>query len=234
MTDDNSIFNQNDNNDDNKPDDNAPPQPQVPAAVAELVGPGKKYATVEKALEALAHAQNHIQTIESENGQLRSKVDGVVSKEELYNTVQELLKAERQTATPATVDEAAIAAMLDRRLTERELQATAKHNTEVVKKAMVDKFADKADEIYKARAQELGLSLGELNAMIGKSPVAALKLLGLDEVKRGTPATTRGTLNTESFNANHNEPKPLPTVMGGATTSQMLDKWRESARKYEN
>lgn len=230
MTDE-SIFTANDDSDPNVV--GTPPVQQVPASVAELVGPGKKYATVEKALEALVHAQSHIQTIESENGQLRTKVESAVSKEEVYSTVQELLKAEKATATPAAVDEATIAALLDRQLTARELQATAKHNTAVVKKAMEDKFADKAEEIYKLRAEELGLSLADLNAMIGKAPVAALKLLGLDDVKR-TPAASRGSVNTELLGANHNqEAKPLPTVMGGASTSQMLDKWRESVKKFQ-
>jgi len=96
-----------------------PPKPTptaIPDPLKELIGEGKKYATLDKALESIPHAQAHIQRLEEESRQLREQVASAKAVGEVYETVQELLKAEK--ATPAlapVVDENAIASILDRK-----------------------------------------------------------------------------------------------------------------------
>lgn len=203
------------------------PQIAVPDSVQELIGEGKKYATVELALAALPHAQSHIATLQSENKALKEKTEQGRSAEEVYNTVQELLKAEKATPALATLDESSIAAILDRKLTERELNQRAAANVATVKDALVGKFGDKAEEVYKAKAAEMGVSVSFLNDIVKASPAAANELFGLKPQPRAAPSPTMGGIRTEALQSTSNPPKQA--IMGGATTGQIMDAWRRAA-----
>jgi hypothetical protein len=228
MTDD-TIF----NNDGNQPAPaagaagNEPPTLSVlPDSVKELVGEGKKYATVEKALEGLLHAQSHITKLEEENGGLRKAGESALSVEEVHKTVKELLEAERATHVSAGLDEAAVLSLLSR---ESEKQAGArklKENSDAVVHALQDKFGDKAEEMYKTKAQELGLSVKELNEWTGKSPKAVLALFGAKS--DSSLSSSRSTVNSEALaRLSSALPKPKKSVMYGAKTSDVTALWEE-------
>lgn len=211
-------------------------QPQAPAivlpdSVKELVGPGKKYATVEKALEALAPSQSHIATLEAELKELRAKTEGVVSVEQVYATVQELLEKERRPAVTPALDEASLAGLLDRTLTAREQAASKQQNVEAVKSALTAKFGDKANEQFKAKAAELGLPIGELNALAAKSPKAVLEYFGVKP--GGTPARTSSSVNTEALSIRQPEAQELKSVMGGGTVKEATALWNELKKRVE-
>lgn len=199
--------------------------PTLPDSVKELVGPGKKYATVEKALEALAPAQSHIATLEAELKELRAKAEGVVSVEQVYATVQELLEKERRPAVTPALDEASLTGLLDRTLTAREQAAAKQQNIETVKSALTDKFGDKANEQFKAKAQELGLPISALNDLAAKSPKAVLEYFGVKP--SGAPARTSSTVNTAALSTRQPDAQPLKTVMAGATTKEVTAHWNE-------
>lgn len=196
----------------------------LPDEAKELIGEGKKYASVEEALKALPHAQKHISTIEEENKRLREKAEGGQSAEEVLRTVQELLKAEKQ-ATPALagMDESSVAAILDRKLAQKALEDTAKANVSAVTTALRAKFGDKAEEMYKAKAAELGVSVSFLNDVAKASPKAALEMFSLK-----VPVTTssNGSVNTEVLPNTIHTPAKQPRIMGGATTEQIMAAWR--------
>ena len=59
----------------------APTTVSIPDNVKDLIGEGKKYATLEKALEALGHSQAHIAKIEADNAELRAKAEKAVDSE---------------------------------------------------------------------------------------------------------------------------------------------------------
>lgn len=202
-----------------------PTTTQLPDHLKELVGPGKKYATVEKALESIPHAQQHISTLETELKGMREKIATAVSAEQVYETVQQLLEAEKATLSTAAVDENSLAALLDRKLTEREQAAKQQSNVQSVKAALANKFGEKAEEMYVAKATELGVGIQFLNDIVKHSPKAALELFGLAHTPT-PPRSTTGGINTEALNA-QKQPKDKPqTVMGGASTNEMLDAWR--------
>lgn len=211
------------------PADGEAPTPPVaiPDTVKELIGEGKKYATVEKALEALGHSQAHIAKIEKENADLRGQAGGV-SQEQLLQTVQELLAAERAThgAATASVDEAALASLLDRKLQERQAAEEAQRNVATVKKALQDKYGEKAEEHYKATAEALGVGPKFLNDLVAKSPAAASKLLGLEPGKPSAGSVTKGTVNTAALSNQVVTQPPKKSVMRGASTADMIEEWR--------
>lgn len=203
----------------------------IPDNVKDMIGDGKKYSSVEKALEALGHSQAHIAKIEQENAQLRDKAGQAVDSQELYKTVQELLEKERETHGSAPLDVASLEALLDRKLTDRETQKIEKDNASTVKDALVKKYQtkEKAQEVFDARAKELGI---DLTKMAKTSPRAALELLGIKSDSSPTPGVTRGGVNTEALkHTQEAAPVQHKSVMGGHTTNQLLDAWRAAAPK---
>lgn len=197
----------------------------LPDSLRDMVGEGKKYASVEKALESIPHAQSHIERLETELKEMRSKVDSSVATNEVYDTVKKLLEAERKTPEGVKVDEATLAELLDRKLTEREMLARQQANVQSVKKALEDKYGDAAKEVYNKKAEELGVNVKFLNDVVAASPNAAFELFGLKkDSSTSVPSGTRSTVNTDAF-------KPTPptqktSIMGGADTSDMVAAWR--------
>lgn len=195
-----------------------------------LVGEGKKYASVAEALKALEHAQNHISRIESENGELRTKVAGAASAEEVLRAVKEMQEKDRTNGNlPVDGDALAklVASTLDQRLTQREQEALAKANASQVTKALAEKYGDKAEEVYKAKAVELGISVARLNQLASESPKAALAYFGATTV---TPPKSGSTVNPLAMPPASTE-RPSKSIMSGATTGDMLAEWRRHAVK---
>lgn len=199
-----------------------PSPPALPDHLKELVGEGKKYATVDKALESIPHAQAHISKLEQEMAQLREKVAEAAAVDEVYKKLMDSMNKTGE-ATPPTVaglDEASVLALLER----REAEAVAKANVSRVKDALVGKYGDKAEEVYKAKAQELGVTPQFLNEVVRKSPKAAEELFGI-KGKEIPSGTTTGSIRTDALNDNRPPAKPK-TVMGGATTEDVIAAWR--------
>lgn len=212
------------------PDNAGATTPTLPDSVKELVGPGKKYASVDVALEALGHSQAHIARLEAEAKELREKADAAKSNDEVYATVQELLKAERSTNAAGTLDEAAISGLLDRKLTERETKLVQDSNANAVREALVKKYGtkEKAQEVFDSKAKEYGVGVGFLSDLAKKSPKAALDLFGI-KVGESTPLApaSRGSVNTETLQPNGTA-VPGKKIMGGATTQDILAAWRRA------
>lgn len=210
-----------------------PPKPTInlPDSVKDLVGEGKKYATVEKALEALVHSQNHIATIEADNRAMREKVEKAVSAEDVYATVQELIKKERETHVPVSVDESAIAAMLDRKIAAQREKETTDANVAAVRKALRDKFGEKAEEAYRNRAVELGIGVEFMNGLAAKSPAAVLEYFGVKPNAASVPPRTSGSLNTDALANIHQPQKPARSVMGGSTTKDVTNAWLDAKKR---
>jgi len=209
------------------PPEETPGSIAIPDSVKDLVGPGKKYPTLEAALNSIPHAQSHIATLEQEMKELRGSAGQGVSQEELLSTVKELLDQERKThGTSAQVDEAAISGLFDREFEKRKEKEIADANEKVVLQAMRNKYGDKAEEMYAQRAKELGVGSGFLTAVVRKSSDAALQLLELEKPKTADVTATKGSINTAALPTNTQSVQKPRSVMNGATTGQMIEEWR--------
>ncbi len=201
----------------------------LPDSVKELVGEGKKYASVEKALEALSPAQAHIAKLESELKEMREQSGNARSTEDVLRAIEGLKN--QAPATPAaavTLDEAKLQETLGRILTEREQANLHKQNTEAVKQALVGKFKDKADEQYRKRAEELKMPLADLNRLVASSPAAAMELLGLSARPAQTGAKVQNDYNPAAF-SQQPPASPPASVMRGASTQEMVAAWKRAA-----
>lgn len=197
----------------------------LPDSVAALVGEGKKYATIEKALEALPHSQEFISKLEQENRELREASTKAVSREELYATVQELLKAEA-TKPSGGLDEQGVKALLDRTLLEREAKRVVTENEGAFKKAMAEKYGDKAKDVYLSEVGKLGMTAEAMDALARTNPKAALKLFGIDAAPSATPRPTLpGGVNTTALATQHQQPQKPKAIMYGASTKDIVAEW---------
>ena len=84
--------------------DTTPKAFEIPTEVQELVGEGKKYQSPEDALKSVPHAQQHIQTLESELAEIKEELSGSAA----TDVVRELGKRWRDLKSEvATGDKAA-------------------------------------------------------------------------------------------------------------------------------
>lgn len=201
--------------------------PSIPAEVAELVGEGKKYKSVDDALKALPHAQSHIARLEQEAKELREKAAQARAIEDVYEALQSRQSADPVTAAVPAFDERTLDVVLERKLQEKQAMAVKQANMNEVKQALTDKFGDKASETFRKKAEELGVNEVFLTDLIAASSKAGLELFGL--VRKDAPASAApaGGINTQAIMQNQQPVKPK-AIMGGATTSDMIQAWRAS------
>lgn len=194
-----------------------------------------KYKTIQDALVGLQHANAHIQTLVTEKRQVeQEKLSLQTAAEkvaELERVVAELTKAPTQ-ATPAVVDPTQIQEMVSQAISATKTQEVQKQNTSVVVNAAKQTFGEKAEEMFYSRAQDVGLSREQINALAASSPQAALKILGLASQSGSSTPTQKTVMNTteavpnqDTFIARNTERLPV-----GATFQEMRRE-SDAARK---
>lgn len=158
-------------------------QDQTPAEKPlSYIGEGKKYGTVEELDSAYAHANDHIGKIEQENAELRERMEALSNQGDAVEKVLQALKGEpvqEPADDPAPVHQPAkeddLTDVVRNLLQQERAQTQAESNQASVQKALVDKYGEKAGEVYAAKGEALGISLDDLSA---KSPQAVLELFG--------------------------------------------------------
>ncbi len=195
-----------------------PPNTQNNDPLATLLGEIKnergepKYKTVQDALNALKHSQEYIPTLKQTKDELEARLQEVSAKaarvEALESVVQELTqKMSTSQQTPAAgLTEEQVAELVNRTLSKTQAEAIQRSNTTSVVTALKASFGDKAEEVFYKKAQELGLSVAEFNAMAAKTPKAVLELVGVRS--GGDPMRSNtSTVNTAGF-----QPKPDSSI----------------------
>lgn len=171
----------------------------------------QKYKTVEEALIGLSHAQTYIpqlkQELASKANELTELRNRSVSQEEYQELVQKLTTPtdQKPVTTQPQIDEEGIARIVAQQLTASQKQQQEVANQKTVVEALKSKFGDKGGEVFYGKAQELGLSKEDINALAGKSPQAVLNMFGLSGATAHKQVSTQppaGTVRTEVFREN--------------------------------
>ena len=190
---------------------------------ADLIGEGKKYATVDAALGSVAPAQDHISKLEEEMEVLKAELETRKTVEDTLNSLV-TTKDEGVTA-PAALDEGTIEQLVANVLTKTETVKTQEKNILTVDAKMKETFGDKATEALNKKAEELGVNSDFMMSLAAKSPVAFLNQFGIDNTTpKETVGTQESTINTEHFQGKPVDPPK--TVMRNATTKDMVAGWR--------
>jgi len=198
------------------------PQFTLPTEVADLVGAGKKYQSVEDALKSVPHAQSHIQKLEDEMKQMREELSKRKTAEELLDEIKSQGFPEK--TSPAALDTDALSKVVENALSAREAQKKASQNIDSVVNAFNERFGEKGPEQYKLLAQESGLPLEYLNKLAATSPQAVMKLAGLEN-KQPTPGRTTSSINTTSMSSQPSTGS-IKVKMVGSSTKELVSAWR--------
>jgi hypothetical protein len=195
-------------------------------------GDRQKYSNIEDALNSIQPAQEHINTIESENARMKEELTKRATAEE---TLAKFEAASNATEKPSAdaLDTETVATIVQQQLTFNETVKAEKANTDSVVSAMKEKYGDKAEEIYTKAAQDNGIGVDFMNGLAAKSPMAVMKLVGLEgQASSSQPNKSSSSVNTESFQQPPEE-KSLK-FREGASMQEMTDVWKAAGDKIKS
>lgn len=156
------------------------------SAVAELVGEGKKFATIEELAKGKLEADAFIEQLQNENKLTRQQIAELEQKKAKEASVADLVDAVKQANSKADeegnqpISEDALSKMV-REIMEGESEAQTKaSNRAKANKAVLDKVdgdVEAAKSYVAEKAKELGTSVERLQTLSEDSPTAFLKLI---------------------------------------------------------
>lgn len=192
-----------------------------------------KYDNIEQALDALAHSQAHIRTLEGENSELKTTVSKV---SDLERRLTELSGSNRSQEQPAPktqgsggLSEEAARELVNRELENRSRQTQALGNLKSVNETLIQKYGseEKAKEAVKLKAVELDMSLKEFEELSKVKPKAVLAYFGASST---TPVSTNSSTvrlpNTPSTTEQITRPEKSLLSGPGATNRNQIDYYR--------
>lgn len=197
-----------------------------------------KYKDIPTAIDALKHSQDYISQLKAEKERLAAELEAsrvaAEKAKELEATITRLTSQQQPTQQPASViPEEVVANVVQQALLKREAEATQTANISQVTSQMQQAFGAEAEKVFYAKAQEIGLTQVQINALAAQSPQAVLKLFGMDQKPAPqTFSTTTGSVNTTGITPNKESfiGRNKAQALVGATTSDLLAE-RESSKK---
>lgn len=211
--------------------DTAPKTFEIPTEVQELVGEGKKYRSPEDALKSVPHAQQHIQTLEQELAEAREELTKRKTTQELLDEIKSGIQPTATTAPVGEFNQDNLMDLVNQTLSIREQQANAKANANIVAKQFTVQYGDKAESTYNSIANDLGLTVQQLNELSAKSPKVVLKAAGL---QTSLPISkSDGGINTQALSQQTKVPQVSARVQGGST-KDLLSAWAAAKVKIQS
>jgi len=212
------------------------PQPDaLPPELAELVGEGKKYKSIQEALKSIPHAQSHILTLEADLIKYKAEAEKARSMDEL---LEEFRRQGNDPAPAPQVQQSSsntdvdIDGKVEAVLVRREAQRLAAENAASVVSAFRATFGDEGEARFIRLAQESGMAVAALNNLAMASPNVVLKLAGITKPTSTVPRSN-ATVNTDSgFNQAPQE-LSAKVKMVGATTKDVLAAWKIAGQKAQ-
>lgn len=199
--------------------------------VKDWIGEGKKYKSVDDALESLPHKESFIEQLKRENEELRGKLEGASTVDDILNQISSSSKEEeapqQEQQEQYQLKQEDIAKIIDSRISEREQQQTAQQNAATVVDKMTELYGDRAEEVYNQRAEELNVPVEWLNETAKRSPNAVFELFGVGKKEKASPSKLSSSYNSEALSQKPQQ-KEHRTIMWGASTSDIMDTWRSA------
>jgi hypothetical protein len=159
----------------------------------------QKYKDVPTALQALVSSQQYIPQLhtkldekDNEIKTLREELIRSKAVEDIVDRLQAEPQAPAVQPTPG-LDADSAAEMFENILDAREQKHARAQNTKAVTDALLEKFGEKAEEVFYGKGAELGLDKNALNDLAGTSPAAVLALFQTAS-KQTSVDVSQGTL----------------------------------------
>lgn len=164
--------------------------------MGQLVGEGKKYATVEEAVKALAHAQTFIETLKSDNAHLKNELQSRITMEEFLERQNSrsnppvIPSDEPKPVVPSAANVSSAPALSKEEVMQIAIEAMKAETTKATRERNVAEAVSQLEAAFgsdykskvAAKAQELGVGTEFLSSLAAQSPKALLELVGATKV----------------------------------------------------
>jgi len=190
----------------------------------------QKYASVDKALEALAASQSYIKKLETENSDYRVKGDKATAMEDILAAIKSRDSGEPAPApaeaTPA-LDPTQLADMVNGLYNQTKANEVSEANRKAVIEAATAKYGEQVGTKFYEEAAAKGFDKEDINRLAAKNPAAVFSLLNIDG-KKDTPLKLESSIRTEGF---QQAPAKPVRAMAHGTTGDLLTSWRATVAK---
>ena len=165
------------------------------AALADLVGEGKKFKTADDLAKAKLESDRFIESLKRENQEMREDLAARLTVEQALAKQREAGNVEPPKPTENTPNpqrQVDLGDQIEQALAKRDQAKTVQSNIEIVTTKMTEVFGsiDKAAETISARSKELGMSVESLQQMASTNPKAFYKLIGVEDKPPAASPTT--------------------------------------------
>lgn len=156
----------------------------------DLVGEGKKFKTVEDLAKGKALADQAIEILKAKLDDTSKELNTRTSLEAFKTELEALRKREVTPPVvlpddqPTPIDDSKIRDLLKNLLAEEAQNRTTETNRQKVTRVLTEQFGDQAKVVLNHKAQELNMSVSDMQELAYKSPSAFFRLIGASE----TPA----------------------------------------------
>lgn len=184
--------------------------------VAQLVGEGKKFKTVEDLAKGKLEADNHISNITKTLDELRAELAKQDYAKALLEQMSKGSDAGAEQPSPVTTSSSNtenttqsasdIESLVEKVITEKERNRTVTQNIAVVGETLEKQFGDKAADVLRNKSGELNISIERLREIAAESPTAFFQLIGVSGTPKPVASTApQSSIRSENFNSNSQE-----------------------------
>lgn len=181
----------------------------------------QKYADVSTALSSIPHAQSKIDELSAQVKRMEEELQKRAGMEEMMNSLQSSKTAPETPSASSGLDEQAVASILQSQLAQMEQAKAKEANAAKVREQLVSKYGDKAEEVFTAKAQALGVDPQYFAELALTSPQLVLSHFADAPVRNAEAVTS--TVNTTGLKPSAPEYK---AVMRGASTKDVVEQFK--------
>lgn len=196
-----------------------------------------KYKDVQTALNALKASQEFIPSLKQEKDSLEQEVANLREELSKRSAIQDVVNSLKQkpaqeekqtvdTPTQTALTQEQIQEMLEQYvpqiMQQRQEQSVAQKNVLTVDQKLKEFYGEGVENAVKTKAESLGLSIQDLEALSAKSPASVLELLGVKEAKAQSKSFSSSVHIPLNPKVDDNL-KPTKSMMLGATGREQTD-----------
>lgn len=176
------------------------PSDNLTGTVAELVGEGKKYKTLEALAASVLFKEEHINKLEAENKAIREAKEKLKAEE----VFEKLLESKPENTQTVGLTEEQITQLISNTLTGQEKKKIESTNIQLASDTLTNHFgeANKATLFIQNKATELKLSVDFLMSIAAKNPSAFYSVVGItpNQPVVSNKVITNNVSNTANLN----------------------------------
>ena len=212
--------------------DTTPKAFEIPTEAQALVGEGKKYQSPEEALKSVPHAQQHIQTLESELAEVKEELTKRKTTQDLLDEIKSGIQAPETTSQGTEFNQDMLQNVVNQTIETKEKEKVYAQNAKSVAEKFMTQYGDKAETVYNSMALTNGLTIEQLHNLAATNPKLVLRLNELENSGDSPVAKPSSSINTEAFRNQANPKSELSArVKQGATTKDLAAAWKIAGEK---